>query len=135
VIDTPGLLDRPLEDRNDIERQAISALRYVGNVVLFIVDPSENCGYPIKEQYALLDEVKEFIDMPVLIVANKIDLESGDKVKADMRMSTLKKEGVLEVRNRLVEMIQVQEKPPVEIPEEKKTEGLKLPPSRKKKVA
>jgi hypothetical protein len=42
---------------------------------------------------------------------------------------------VLEVRNRLVEMIQAQEKPPVEIPEEKKTEGLKLPPSRKKKVA
>jgi nucleolar GTP-binding protein len=134
VIDTPGLLDRPLEDRNDIERQAISALRYVGNVVLFIVDPSENCGYPIKEQYALLDEIKDFIDMPVLIVANKTDLESADKVKADMRMSTLTKEGVLEVRNKLVKMIQEHENPPVAIPEEKKTEGLKLPPSRKKKA-
>jgi len=135
VIDTPGLLDRPLDERNDIERQAISALRYVGNVLLFIIDPSENCGYPMKEQYALLEEVKDFIDMPVLVVANKIDLESGDKVKADMRMSTLTKDGVIDVRNRLIEMIKEQEILPVveTLVEDTPTEGIQLPPSRKKK--
>ena len=135
VIDTPGLLDRPLDERNDIERQAISALRYVGNVLLFIIDPSENCGYPMKEQYALLEEVKDFIDMPVLVVANKIDLESADKVKADMRMSTLTKDGVIDVRNKLIEMIQEQEILPVAetVVDDTPTEGLKLPPSRKKK--
>ena len=135
VIDTPGLLDRPLEERNDIERQAISALRYVGNVLLFILDPSENCGYPMKEQYALLEEVKDFIDMPILVVANKIDLESADKVKADMRMSTLTKDGVIDVRNKLIEMIQEQEILPVveTLVEDTPTEGIKLPPSRKKK--
>ena len=135
VIDTPGLLDRPLEERNDIERQAISALRYVGNVVLFIVDPSENCGYPMKEQLALLKEVKDFIDMPVLVVANKTDLEAAEKVKADMRMSTLTKDGVIDVRNRLIEMIGAQEALPVvrTMEEDTPTEGLKLPPSRKKK--
>lgn len=134
VIDTPGLLDRPLEERNDIERQAISALKYVGNVVLFILDPSENCGYTMKEQYALLEEVKAFIHMPVLVVANKIDLESADTVKADMRMSTLTKEGVMDVRNRLIGMIDVEEMPPVTEQDETAIEGLKLPPSRKKKV-
>ncbi|MCD1295383.1 GTP-binding protein [Methanocella sp. CWC-04] len=136
VIDTPGLLDRPLEERNDIEKQAISALRHIGDVLLFIVDPSENCGYTIEEQYRLLEEVKNFVKMPVLIVANKIDVKPVDeKVSADMKMSTLNGEGVKEVKSRLVEMIQgvkvkskaqVEEAPPA-------GEVYILPPSRKKK--
>lgn len=129
VIDTPGLLDRPLEERNDIERQAISALRHVGNVTLFIIDPSETCGYTLKEQYNLLKEVRDFIQMPVLVAANKVDIRGGDEeVEADMRMSTLKGEGVIEVRDRLVEMIEARK--PEEKPEEP---GVELPPSRKKK--
>lgn len=129
VIDTPGLLDRPLEERNDIERQAISALRHVGNVTLFIIDPSETCGYTLKEQYHLLKEVRDFIPMPVLVAANKIDIRGGDEdVEADVRMSTLKGEGVMEVRDRLVKMIEAQ--PSKEKPEEP---GIELPPSRRKK--
>jgi nucleolar GTP-binding protein len=129
VIDTPGLLDRPLDERNDIERQAISALRHVGNVTLFIIDPSETCGYTLKEQYHLLKGVREFVEMPLLVVANKIDLRGGDEeVEADMRMSTLKGEGVIEVRDRLVEIIE--SRAPEKKPEEP---GVELPPSRKKK--
>jgi len=129
VIDTPGLLDRPLDERNDIERQAISALRHVGNVTLFIIDPSETCGYTLKEQYHLLKEVRDFVNMPVVVAANKIDIQGGEeKVDADMYMSTLKGEGVMEVRDRLVEMIEAG------IPKEKPEEpGIELPPSRRKK--
>ncbi len=128
VIDTPGLLDRPLEDRNDIERQAISALRHVGNVLLFIIDPSETCGYTLKEQYHLLGEVRQFVKMPVLAVANKIDIEGETDVEADMSMSTLTGERVREVRDKLVEMIGA------EAPQKKPEEpGMQLPPSRKKK--
>jgi len=136
VIDTPGLLDRPLDERNDIERQAISALRHVGNVTLFIIDPSETCGYTLKEQYRLLDEVNEFIKMPVLVVANKIDIEGEKEVKADMSMSTLNKEGVMEVRNRLVKMIEEQEPKIAPAPEPEPSDEqpeIPLPPSRKKK--
>lgn len=127
VIDTPGLLDRPLEERNDIERQAISALRHVGDVALFIVDPSETCGYTLGEQYNLLREVREFISMPVLVAANKADVRGGDEAaEADARMSTLTGEGVSAVRDRLVEMIGAMPKKPQE-------PGADLPPSRRKK--
>jgi len=134
VIDTPGLLDRPLEERNDIERQAISALRHIGNVTLFIIDPSETCGYTLKEQFNLLEEVKEFINMPMLVVANKIDIEGEREVVSDMKMSTLNGDGVKEVKARLVEMIGVLESKaaPVEVPPETPA-GEPLPPSRKKR--
>lgn len=132
VIDTPGLLDRPLDERNDIERQAISALRHVGNVTLFIIDPSETCGYTLQEQYRLLQEVRDFVNMPVLVVANKVDIKGGE-AEADMRMSTLSRDGVMEVRSRLIEMIESQK--PVEKPKppEAEEQGIPLPPSRKKK--
>jgi len=139
VIDTPGLLDRPLEARNDIELQAISALRHVGNVTLFIIDPSETCGYTLKEQYNLLGEVNQFINMPVLVVSNKIDIEGDKEIKTDMSMSTLKGDGVREVRDHLVKMIEEQEtkKAPVPEPEPEPSDAqpeIPLPPSRKKKT-
>ena len=53
MVDTPGLLDRPMEKRNDIEMQAISALENLGSLVLFLIDESEKCGTSIEEQHNL----------------------------------------------------------------------------------
>lgn len=50
VIDTPGILDHPLEERNTIEMQAITALAHLRGTVLFLVDLSESCGFPIEQQ-------------------------------------------------------------------------------------
>ena len=50
MVDTPGLLDRPMHKRNDIEMQAISALENLGSLVLFLIDESENCGMTITER-------------------------------------------------------------------------------------
>src|SRR2546428_4840238 len=47
ILDTPGLLDRPMDRRNPMERQAITALAHVANAVVFILDPSETCGYEL----------------------------------------------------------------------------------------
>ena len=47
VIDTPGILDHSLEERNTIEMQAITALAHLKACVLFFFDPSETCGYTI----------------------------------------------------------------------------------------
>ena len=43
VLDTPGILDRPLEERNTIEMQSITAMAHLRAVVLYIVDASEQC--------------------------------------------------------------------------------------------
>jgi len=117
IVDTPGLLDRPLGQRNEIELQAISALRHLGDVLLFIIDPSGTCGYEPDEQMRLLDEVREHIDMPLLVAANKVDLLVGDnklnnpdKIAGsgfDAVMSTLTGEGVDDVMGRLVSMMDI----------------------------
>jgi hypothetical protein len=41
VIDTPGILDSPLEERNTIEMQAITALAHLRACVLYVCDLSE----------------------------------------------------------------------------------------------
>ena len=50
VIDTPGILDHSLEERNTIEMQAITALAHLRAAVLYVMDVSEQCGHTIEEQ-------------------------------------------------------------------------------------
>lgn len=74
VIDTPGILDRPLEERNTIEMQSVTALAHLRAAVLYMVDISEQCGYTITQQAALFHSIKPlFSNKPVLVVCNKID--------------------------------------------------------------
>ena len=106
IIDTPGLLDRPEADRNDIERQAASALEHLGDAVVFIVDASEACGYPLSAQLALRDAVARRFrerDVPVLTVNNKSD-RSRD-VDADHQMSVETDEGVGAVLDAAVDAV------------------------------
>jgi nucleolar GTP-binding protein len=88
LVDTPGLLDRPLEKRNDIELQAIAALENIGSLVLFLMDESEICGTPIEEQQHLLEDVQKLLPgTDLMIVTSKADLlkplpENWDEVVA-----------------------------------------------------
>lgn len=54
VIDTPGILDHPLEDMNTIEMQSITALAHLKACVLYFMDLSEQCGYTIEAQVRIL---------------------------------------------------------------------------------
>ena len=75
MVDTPGLLDRPMHKRNDIEMQAISALENLGSLVLFLIDESENCGMTILEQNNLLEEILELLaETTVMIISTKADI-------------------------------------------------------------
>lgn len=102
VVDTPGLLDRPQEERNDIERQTIAALSHLQGIVLFILDPSEHCGYPIASQLSLAEDLKKWLDLPIIIAANKADILNWGEDKEVMQMSTETGQGVNEVLDHLV---------------------------------
>jgi len=88
LVDTPGLLDRPLEKRNDIELQAIAALENIGSLVLFLIDESEACGTSLEEQQHLLEDVKKLLPgTDLMVVTSKADLlkplpENWDEVVA-----------------------------------------------------
>ena len=106
IVDTPGLLDRPEADRNDIERQAVSAVEHLGDAVIFVVDASEACGYPLSAQLALRDAVARRFrerDVPVLTVNNKSD-RSRD-VDADHQMSVETDDGVDAVLDAAVDAV------------------------------
>ncbi|XP_040581264.1 GTP-binding protein 4 [Lepeophtheirus salmonis] len=75
IIDTPGILDHPLEERNTIEMQAITALAHLRAAVLFVLDPSEQCGYNLDSQISLFESIKPlFANKPLVLVANKTDV-------------------------------------------------------------
>lgn len=97
IVDLPGLLDRPVSKRNSIELQAISALKNLGDVVLFIVDPSETSGYEVSDQLNLLRELKSQVGLPVIVAANKMDLGPAEPVDEAFGISTLSGEGIAAV--------------------------------------
>merc|ERR1719486_1550384 len=84
ILDTPGILDHPLEDRNTIEMQAITALAHLRAAVLYFLDPSEQCGYTLEQQKHLFDSIKPlFANKPLLVVANKTDVLKRSELSAE----------------------------------------------------
>jgi len=103
LVDTPGLLDRPPAERNDIESQAVSALTHAADAVLVLLDASGECGYPVDVQRDLLADVRERFDVPVISVCNKAD-RSRD-VAADHYMSVTDGENVQAVLAAAIEAV------------------------------
>lgn len=58
VVDTPGILDHPLEERNTIEMQAITALAHLRAAVLYVMDVSEQCGHTLSQQLELFNNIR-----------------------------------------------------------------------------
>ncbi|KAI9081989.1 hypothetical protein K1719_036251 [Acacia pycnantha] len=98
VIDTPGILDRPFEDRNIIEMCSITALAHLRAAILFFLDISGSCGYSIAQQAALFHSIKSlFMNKPLIVVCNKTDLqplegvsEEDKKLIVEMKAEALK---------------------------------------------
>ncbi|MFW9879585.1 MAG: GTPase, partial [Candidatus Thorarchaeota archaeon] len=83
-LDTPGILDRPMSKRNNIELQAILALRLISDLILFIFDPTPACGYDITSQIELFHEIKQKFSkegkIEIIIIFNKIDLAKDSEI-------------------------------------------------------
>lgn len=116
VIDTPGILDHPLDEMNTIEMQSITAMAHLRSCILYFMDLSEQCGYTVEAQCQLFQSIKPlFANKPKFLVVNKIDvcrledLEPERRVLIDeilkendielLQVSCFSEEGVMEVRN------------------------------------
>ncbi len=84
-IDTPGLLDRPLEKRNSIELHAILALKFLAKSLIFVIDPTEACGYSVKEQLSLLKSIKKNFEIEIIVAVNKIDTVEAQQTNEDIK--------------------------------------------------
>ncbi|KAL0236679.1 hypothetical protein PCE1_000077 [Barthelona sp. PCE] len=84
ILDTPGILNRDIEERNVIEMQAIVAIAYLNCSVLFLVDASEECGYKLSEQLDLFDSLHSiFANKPSYMLFTKTDLLKYDDISEE----------------------------------------------------
>ncbi|KAK7614906.1 nucleolar GTP-binding protein 1 [Phyllosticta paracitricarpa] len=79
AIDTPGILDHPLEEMNTIEMQSITAIAHLRSAILYFMDLSEQCSYSVSAQIQLFHSIKPlFNNKLVFIVINKTDLRKPE---------------------------------------------------------
>ncbi|WP_297897894.1 NOG1 family protein [Methanobrevibacter sp.] len=97
IIDTPGLLDRPILDMNEIELNAMVALEHLADAIFFIIDVSETCGFPIESQYNLSEEIKRIFNVPMVYLFNKIDIANENK--EDIEKIELNSDSDLEINS------------------------------------
>lgn len=89
VLDVPGLLNR--EDHNSIERKALAAINNIGDILICLIDPTEQCGYSLKEQLILSETLKNE-GKKVLIVENKSDLMKTES--ENLKISCMTGDGI-----------------------------------------
>ncbi len=88
VIDTPGILDRPMDQRNEMEIKSILSLKDIRGTVLFLIDASENSSYTLEQQENLYEEIRKSLLSPILRVQSKSDLTSFRTEKIAVSAST-----------------------------------------------
>ena len=83
--------------------QAVSALMHLADAVLFVLDASGECGYPLDDQLELLADVESTFEAPVLVVCNKADRST--EADADHYMSVETGAGVEAVLDAAIEAV------------------------------
>ncbi|MFH0862942.1 MAG: GTPase [Candidatus Altiarchaeota archaeon] len=66
IIDSPGILDRPMSERNHVELQAILAIRHLADFVLYIIDPQAD----LQQQLNLLKEIRDTLRVETYVAVN-----------------------------------------------------------------
>ncbi|KAG2669070.1 hypothetical protein I3843_14G017200 [Carya illinoinensis] len=75
VTDTPGLLKRSDEDRNNLEKLTLAVLSHLPTAILYVHDLSGECGTSPSDQFLIYKDIKErFSDHLWLDVVSKCDL-------------------------------------------------------------
>ncbi|CAN1156806.1 Nucleolar GTP-binding protein 1 [Linum perenne] len=81
VTDTPGLLKRSDDDRNNLEKLTLAVLSHLPTAVLYVHDLTGECGISPSNQFVIYKEIKErFRDHLWLDVVSKCDLLQGSPI-------------------------------------------------------
>jgi len=79
LIDTPGLLDRPIDVKNPIEIKAVLAIKYLADLALYLFDISPHSYYTLEEQINVFESVRNLlVNREVMALINKIDVTPPD---------------------------------------------------------
>ncbi|KAD7117218.1 hypothetical protein E3N88_04486 [Mikania micrantha] len=75
VTDTPGILRRRDEDRNNLEKLTLAVLTHLPTAILFVHDLTGECGTSPSDQFLIYQEIKERFSTHLWIdVVSKCDL-------------------------------------------------------------
>ena len=110
VMDTPGLLDRPNSDRNDMEKQGIAALDHLEPIIVFLTDLSGTSGYSVETQESLHEELKgRYSKYRWIDVYSKSDLEAESELtySESVSVSVMTKIGLEELESRLIQLSEI----------------------------
>ncbi len=79
LIDTPGILDRPIDKMNLIEYRAVLAVKNLADLVLYLFDLNPQAYYTFETQLNVYRSISELIGSDkILLIINKIDITSQD---------------------------------------------------------
>ncbi|ADI32619.1 small GTP-binding protein [Staphylothermus hellenicus DSM 12710] len=79
LIDTPGLLDRPLNKKNPIEYKAVLALKHLADITIYLFDIDPHSYYTFEQQLNVYRDIRELLgDKDIIIAINKIDITPKD---------------------------------------------------------
>ncbi len=107
IIDTPGTFNRNLEEMNNVEKQAYFVLQHLAEKIVYVFDPSESCGYEVEQQLQLLKRLEKSFNKEVIIVINKVDLDTTKlhKIQKEyptfIALSVKNKQGIEELKKRI----------------------------------
>ncbi|KAG7121524.1 Nucleolar GTP-binding protein 1 like [Verticillium longisporum] len=109
-IDTPGILDHPLEEMSTIEMQSITALAHLRSAVMYFMDLSEQCGYSVEAQINLFASIKPLFSNKLV---EDLDAETQEKLQGLLKsgevemlqLSCNTQEGVQDVKNAVCERL------------------------------
>lgn len=90
VMDTPGLLDRPPEERNEMENLTFASLLHLPTAVIFVVDPSGLSGdqSSLEKQLNVRSLLRQrFPRRPWLDVISKGDLSISPSILSQIKAS------------------------------------------------
>ncbi len=87
IVDTPGILDKPLERRGKTEMLSVTALGHLSNIIAFIVDASEGNAYSLESQRGLLSSIMEtFPGKQVMTFFNKAEIAGQGQLERAERI-------------------------------------------------